>query len=762
VFTFSVRAQPATSLKQNNFFVQVSYDIENVPQLAKLHPLKVQEGGSVTINRQYVDASNFFLKIRAGENKKDYRLEYELLKVPEHGKLFLDKMVLRNGYPLTPGNFLSDKMRYEHDHSDFPSDSIQMRARLIDEQYENVPDIVNVNFTLQIEVEGINDNLPVLRFPDRSQSTVNIIEGHQHTIGKDDFEIYDSDQDEITIKIYQGTQLGEFKQTDKIDEELEFFTNKDINEGRVLFVPNKDVVLNEISSVTISFTDGLHNEEFQLLQIQVVPLKLEIKATQIKIAQSERAARLSNFVNVTTNGDLSQVFCHSSSPTHGDLILDSEPLKSKRFLSARLSHINYVISDDLSIEDFFVITCESELVEYSAVSSNISVELVSGVVALQNLLLNPEPSPFTKFTGDVLDTSRLIQYSPIVFEPLKISGSEIRRMEGPVLDLENENRTESDSCTVFNGFLLCSPESFTLAEMNEGVIFIETKTSDEEISELRMRVSASMIPAVEFIAPVEIVDEVNSALLPNFGFSSDELYSNAEDNEENRPANINQGAYVPKLTNENTAINSPTLLDGELKTEPEFVSPPDQRTSEEDDSPVAPLELGSLLYVIPAAIVLVVIFIICGAVLFSRRQKARRNTNEEKKKFLTKYSPPTTIKKEEIEGATVYSYPAAHDSSVKVTVPQNRYDSLMPSIVVRQLAPNESIYEGSVSDDGGHTAYAGSNYFGVLSMSNYEESRPDTNSNSIEESSLLDQMDQVDRMSHFTTDTLQAKTQHWV
>ena len=281
VFMFSVRAQPATSLKQNNFFVQVSYDIENVPQLAKLHPLKVQEGGSVAINHQYVDASNFFLKVRAGENKNDYRLEYELLKVPEHGKLFLDRMVLRNGYPLTPGNFLSNKMRYEHDHSDFPTDSIQMRARLIDEQYENVPDIVNVEFTLQIEVEGVNDNLPVLRFPDRSQSTVNIIQGHQHTIGKDDFEIFDSDHDEIRIKIHQGTQLGEFKRTDKIDEKLEFFTNEDINEGRVLFVPEEDAVLNEISSVTISFTDGFHNEDFQLLQIQVVPLKLELKTSKI-------------------------------------------------------------------------------------------------------------------------------------------------------------------------------------------------------------------------------------------------------------------------------------------------------------------------------------------------------------------------------------------------------------------------------------------------------------------------------------------------
>lgn len=116
------------------------------------------------------------------------------------------------------------------------------------------------------------------------------------------------------------------------------------------------------------------------------------------------------------------MFCHLSSPSHGDLILDSESLKSKRFSSARLPHINYVISDDLSTEDFFLITCESELVEDSAVTGSVSVELVSGVVALQNLLLNPEPSPFTKFTGDVLDTSRLIQYSPIVFdfEPSKV------------------------------------------------------------------------------------------------------------------------------------------------------------------------------------------------------------------------------------------------------------------------------------------------------------------------------------------------------
>ena len=43
---------------------------------------------------------------------------------------------------------------------------------------------------------------------------------------------------------------------------------------------------------------------------------------------------------------------------------------------------------------------------------------------------------------------------------------------------------------------------------------------------------------------------------------------------------------------------------------------------------------------------------------------------------------------------------------------------------MKALQPEESVYGGGSSDDGGHTAYAGSNYFGVLSMSQpYSESR---------------------------------------
>lgn len=203
-------------------------------------------------------------------------------------------------------------------------------------------------------------------------------------------------------------------------------------------------------------------------------------------------------------------------------------------------------------------------------------------------------------------------------------------MKGSLVDFENDNRTESENCTEFNGFLLCSPGSFTLAEMNEGVIFIETKTSEEIDPALKLRVSASMIPAVDFTAPVEVIGEVNAALLPHFGISSEQLFSNshAEDNE-NRPANINQGAFVPKLTKDNTAIDGPLDSGDKLINEPEVVSPPAQRTvPTDDDSSVVPLELGSLLFVIPAAVLFVVIFIICGAVFFSRRQKARRNSSE--------------------------------------------------------------------------------------------------------------------------------------
>ena len=55
---------------------------------------------------------------------------------------------------------------------------------------------------------------------------------------------------------------------------------------------------------------------------------------------------------------------------------------------------------------------------------------------------------------------------------------------------------------------------------------------------------------------------------------------------------------------------------------------------------------------------------------------------------------------------------------------QSRYEHLLPTTTVKALPPDESVYGGGSSDDGGHTAYAGSNYFGVLSMSQpYSESR---------------------------------------
>ena len=197
---------------------------------------------------------------------------------------------------------------------------------------------------------------------------------------------------------------------------------------------------------------------------------------------------------------------------------------------------------------------------------------------------------------------------------------EIRRLEGPVSETGHKNNSESVNCTEFNGFSLCSPIKFTLNEMNSGVIFIESSANDVA-TELKLRVSASMIPPVEFATPVEMADDVNAALLPHFGISSDELYSHKAEGEQEH-----QGAFVHKPT---------TLPDDDLRpkspqTKKEFVTPPiqDTRASDEEDTPAVPLELGSLLYVIPAAVLLVVLVIIIGAVIFSRKQKARRDSNE--------------------------------------------------------------------------------------------------------------------------------------
>ena len=80
---------------------------------------------------------------------------------------------------------------------------------------------------------------------------------------------------------------------------------------------------------------------------------------------------------------------------------------------------------------------------------------------------------------------------------------------------------------------------------------------------------------------------------------------------------------------------------------------------------------------------------------------------------------------------------------------------------MRALGPEESVFGGS-SDDGGHTAYAGSNYFGVMSMSHYGESRVE---DEFESESLVSFGTQVTSQDHNHVQpesNVHRQQQYWV
>ena len=88
------------------------------------------------------------------------------------------------------------------------------------------------------------------------------------------------------------------------------------------------------------------------------------------------------------------------------------------------------------------------------------------------------------------------------------------------------------------------------------------------------------------------------------------------------------------------------------------------------------------------------------------------------------FSKSVQDRKENFFRFLIFLFQKSNFTTVQVTVQQSRYENLLPTTTVKTLHPEESIYGGGSSDDGGHTAYAGSNYFGVLSMSQpYSESR---------------------------------------
>ena len=505
--------------------------------------------------------------------------------------------------------------------------------------------------------------------------------------------------------------------------------------GDIYFVPIKNPELNEQRPVTISFTDRVHPAVYKAVRIEIVALTLSMEIVPVELVQGNFVIPLGKpYINVTTNGNIRDIICQLGPPKNGELLTDSKVISSITPEEINAGKLVYILKNQLAAHDKFTIECSSILGKSR--SDTLNVEIVSGLSMKNDEIFILNPSGLTKFDDSRIQMEKLRAYNPLKFD---VKNSDKLKFQKIVA--EKSNLTEEAL-----GFNFLTINHFDSEEMSDSKIFIRSSLNISE--KIELLVSASGLPMVLFKMPVKTGDEDNSAFLPNFGIKKEEKPTTQPPTPEIIPEKILE--KTGNNTDEPVKEIKTISLDEKGAYDSSSAS---EIAAAKDDK----LALGKLLYIIPIAIICVLIIIFLGVLLLMR---SNRQSDDNQKSHLTPYTPSapiSNVKTEENEKSTTYVIAAAQDSTVKVTVGHNKYDSQLPVTTVRALSPEESVFGGS-SDDGGHTAYAGSNYFGVMPMSNYGESRVD---DEFESESLVSFGTQV--TSHDQDGgTIHRQQQYWV
>nr|XP_046236498.1 FRAS1-related extracellular matrix protein 1a isoform X2 [Scatophagus argus] len=119
--------------------------VDNQPPQVITNPMTVDEGGECLVSPENLLLSDV--------DSMEEVLQVQLQKEPQHGALQLGTLLLKQGHVFTVQDLKSLKVRYNHDSSETVEDNIEFTA---------TDGTNSVSFILQIKVNPINDEVPVL------------------------------------------------------------------------------------------------------------------------------------------------------------------------------------------------------------------------------------------------------------------------------------------------------------------------------------------------------------------------------------------------------------------------------------------------------------------------------------------------------------------------------------------------------------------------------------------------------------------------
>ena len=325
-----------------NIIISVSAMIPGgIDRYTSINQVRCQEGENVTIYPQNLNTSGIidFLQTSPIVSMAGRRpqLKLRFTATPLRGVLTLGSKTVAEGTYFSQRDVDMGILKYSHDHSDSLMDRIGIAAFLTGESVGSPgKDLLVFETTLNVTITPVNDRMPFL--VTKNPSMV-VVRGQAKTINADMLEVRDQDTaaEDIIYTILDNSLQGKIVFRDRLSHSVTRFTQKDINDDRVLY-------LHDGSSAQTQFYFSVTDGRFQPretglsrhFRIHVIPLTLGLaNHTAIAVEQGTTTA----FVTVAnmgaaTNGRREDIqYSVTSGPRAGQLLVEDRQVNTSIILS---------------------------------------------------------------------------------------------------------------------------------------------------------------------------------------------------------------------------------------------------------------------------------------------------------------------------------------------------------------------------------------------------------------------------------------------
>lgn len=351
-FFFDVKALFASSLIDQAFNIEISVSSGGLLKFLPNIRIVVDEGDLAPI---HLDLSRVleYLETRVAIQSPELYVEtYQ----PSHGYIkTMDSRKDISKFSLI--DFNSNKVYYQHDHSDTVEDKISMAVYLL------IGNIFLCNITIPVTINSLNDQPFYLI---TTSPRISVIEGENKTITNADLLTEDADtaSDGIIYEIISNPMHGMLQ---KISDEgyvqniISYgnqFTQADINDRRIIYTHSGSP---ESTTFTFKVSDGEFKPAYETFAIKILPIQIfpSIIAKPLTVPQGSNTGNLSiDHVSIETNVQRSRLIYNITKLPIGG-ILNNNNKQIFRFNQRQLEDgiIQYVQNDMTRSNDSFQVCC---------------------------------------------------------------------------------------------------------------------------------------------------------------------------------------------------------------------------------------------------------------------------------------------------------------------------------------------------------------------------------------------------------------------